>query len=384
MENYKNPKEGKTYISPSLKSFGQSNERVIIASKVITSPDSYAFAKVRDEVILRHKKDAKTYISAKFIEDDRGIFVLSIQGYTVASDKPHNASFTFIGDEIGTLMQFVKNIQAVQLDNSGPINISDEEFNKVVLSNEQAKLLFDGNEEIFTEILKSKITKEDLVAVGYRKKQLDVFEKLLTNNEYFESLKAKINCLAEALWQKFFEKNQWIFGYGLGYIFLTGLDDKKLEQVVQGYSVNNFGKRVDALMKTNGMISNLCFVEIKTHRTDLLEKKPYRSGCYAPSEELVGAIAQIQGTVASAIDTIASKINLEDKDGNPTREEIFNYQPKSYLVIGNLDEFRTEQGVNKNKYRSFELFRKNILNPEIITFDELFERAKFIVKKNES
>ena len=75
----------------------------------------------------------------------------------------------------------------------------------------------------------------------------------------------------------FFEKNPWIFGYGLGYIFLLGLDDKKLEQVVQGHSVASHGKRVDALMKTKGVISNLCFIEIKTHVTELLNTKPYRS-----------------------------------------------------------------------------------------------------------
>ena len=186
------------------------------------------------------------------------------------------------------------------------------------------------------------------------------------------------------MWQKYFEKNPWIFGYGLGYIFLSSLDDKKLEQVVQGYSVNNHGKRVDALMKTKGIISNLCFIEIKTHATSLLDSKPYRSGCWAPSKELAGAISQVQGTIASAIDSLSNKISLEDAEGNPTGEEIFNYQPKSYLVIGSMQEFTTEDGVNKDKLRSFELLRKNTVNPEIITFDELYERAKFIVHHNES
>lgn len=101
MDDYQNPKEGKTYISPSLNAFGDSEKKIRIASKVIGSPDSYAFAKIKDEVILRHKEDAKSYITAKFLEDDRGIFVLSIQGYTVATEKPHNASFSFVGEEIG-------------------------------------------------------------------------------------------------------------------------------------------------------------------------------------------------------------------------------------------------------------------------------------------
>ena len=137
-------------------------------------------------------------------------------------------------------------------------------------------------------------------------------------------------------------------------------------------------------MKTKGIISNLCFIEIKTHATELLESKPYRSGCFAPSKELAGAIVQVQGTVASAIENLSSRINLSDSDGNPTGEEILNYQPKFYSVIGSMGEFVSEHDVKKDKLRSFELLRKNTSNPEIITFDELYERAKFIVQHNKS
>ncbi len=216
------------------------------------------------------------------------------------------------------------------------------------------------------------------------KKQLEVFRSLINDQSYFDDLKEKKNCSNEALWQKYFEKNPWIFGYGLGYIFLSSFDDSKLEQVVQGHSVAVHGKRVDALMKTKGIISNLCFVEIKTHSTSLLDSRAYRAGCWAASKELAGAIAQVQGTVASAVESLSNKINPTDSDGNPTGEQIYNYQPKSYLVIGSMGEFVTEQGINKDKLRSFELLRKNTLNPEIITFDELYERAKFIVQHNQS
>jgi len=240
------------------------------------------------------------------------------------------------------------------------------------------------HQELFEQILKSEVTTKDLVAIGYRKKQLEVFKNLLNDKEYFETLKDRKKCSNENLWQMYFEKNPWIFGYGLGYLFLSNLEDKKLEQVVQGYSINSPGKRVDALMKTKGVISNLCFVEIKTNTTQLLEPKPYRSGCWAPSKELSGAIAQVQGTVASAVENLSTKIRMEDEHGNPTGEEVFNYQPKSYLVIGDLSEFTNESGVNKQKLRSFELLRKNTLNPEILTFDELYERAKFIIQHSES
>lgn len=384
MDDYKNPKAGKTYISPRLDAFRDPTKKVRIASKLIESPDDYIFAKVKDEVVLRHKENAKSYITAKFIEDSRDVFVLSIQKYTVGTDNPHSLSFSFVNEEIGKLLEFIQNIQSVNLDRSSPMNIKDEELKKIILSDSQAKKIVQENQELLIEVLRSEVTKEDIISVGFRKKQLEWYEKLLNDSKWFEEIKDKKGTTKEGLWQYYFEKNSWIFGYGLGYIFLEGLDDKKLEQVVQGHNVNSHGKRVDALMKTKGIISNLCFVEIKTHTTQLLDSKPYRTGCWAPSKELAGAIAQVQGTVASAVDSLTDKVSLNDKLGNPKGEDIYNYQPKAYLVIGSMGEFSTENGINKDKLRSFELLRKNIVSPEIITFDELYERARFIVLHNQN
>ncbi|MGV1098139.1 Shedu immune nuclease family protein [Thiovibrio sp. JS02] len=384
MDDYQNPKTGKTYISPSLQSFGNKDKRVRIASKVLPSTDGLEYAKERDEVVLKKKPDAATYIKAKFLEDSRQVFVLTVQKFMSDSGQPYGQGFSFVGEEIGRFCEFLANIQSVNFKSRSKVNISDEELRKIALTTHQAKHLVAENQKLFAEILKSEVTTEDLVAVGYRRKQLEVFENLLNDKDYFESIKRQKDCTDESLWQMFFERNPWIFGYGLGCIFLSGLNDKKLEQVVSGHSISSHGKRVDALMKTKGVISNLCFIEIKTHATELLSPKSYRAGCWAPSKELSGAVAQVQGTVASAVENLTTKLQLEDKDGNPTGEEIYNYQPTSYLVVGSMSEFTNEHGVNKDKLRSFELFRKNTINPEIITFDELYERARFIVQNNAS
>lgn len=52
--------------------------------------------------------------------------------------------------------------------------------------------------------------------------------------------------------------------------------------------------------------------------------------------------------------------------------------PQGILVVGNTAELD-----NEDKIRSFELFRQNLHNPEIITYDELLARAKFVVKYDE-
>lgn len=382
MDNYRYPEPGKTYISPRLDDFADPSRKVRIATKRIDQPETYAFAKVKDELVLRHKQGAKTCITAKFFEDNRKIFVLSIQGYTVATDKPHNASFAFVGEEIGKLVEFLNHVQAMPLTSRGSQKITDEDLSRVILSNAQAQAIFHDNQVLFTEVLRSAITKEDLIAIGYRKRQLQIFQKLLDDPAYFEEVKVRKQCKDEGVWQKFFEKNPWIFGYGLSYVHLSSLDDKKLEQVVHGHTVSEHGKRVDALLRTRGVISSLCFAEIKTHKTALLQTKPYRSGCWAPSDELAGGVSQVQGTVALATESIRNKLSITDEVGKPTGEEAFNYTSKSFMVIGSLQEFMTDRGVNQEQYRSFELFRRNTTSPEIITFDELYERARFIVEQH--
>lgn len=384
MDNYQNPKPGKTYISPSLPAFGNKEKRVRIASKVLPSVDGYDYAKERDEVVLREKPDAATYISAKFLEDTKNIFVLTVQKFISESGMPYGSGFSFVGKEIGKFCEFLANIQSVNFQNNGAINIADEELRKIALTSNQAKNLVADNEELFAEVLRQSITKKDVIAIAYRKRQLEVFRKLLDDPEYFDNLKEKKNCKNESLWQQFFEKNPWIFGYGLSYLYSSGLDDKRLEQVVRGYHVAQSGKRVDALLKTKALASTLCFVEIKTHKTPLLSNTAYRSGCWRPSDELSGAVSQVQGTVSYASDSIFGKLSLTDSNGFPTAEEIFNFHPKSFVVIGSLSQFFGEYGINQEQLRSFELYRRNTFQPEIITFDELYERALHIVDAGES
>ena len=66
--------------------------------------------------------------------------------------------------------------------------------------------------------------------------------------------------------------------------------------------------------------------------------------------------------------------------GDPTGEVLFNIEPRSCLVVGSLEQFQSDHGINVPKFRSFELYRRHTGRPEIITFDELLQRARFIVE----
>ena len=175
------------------------------------------------------------------------------------------------------------------------------------------------------------------------------------------------------------EDNKWILGYGLDYITTDSLDNKKLEQVVSGFDVNSRGKRVDGLLKTKGIISSLCLCEFKTPDTKLMGKEP-RPDSWSISSQLSDAIAQIQKTSRKLVENLKSETQMKDSEGYSTDEFLYLNEPKSFIIIGSLTEFLKNEKINQEKYSSFEIFRKNINNPEIITFDELFERAKYIVE----
>jgi hypothetical protein len=229
------------------------------------------------------------------------------------------------------------------------------------------------------------ITSADLVNIGYRKAQLAIFERLL--NDPHEAARYRtahqVHGGAEAVWQHFFEANTWIFGYGLDFVFNQPLEGRRLEQTVHGFDVAGPGKRADGLLKTGGLISSLCLVEIKTPGADLLEEQPYRADCWQASRELTGGIAQAQKTAQKTIENleVSPVFRGVDPGGNPTGELAHSYQPRSYLIIGSLGQFMTPHGPNREKFASFELLRRQLRHPEIITFDELFERARFIVSR---
>ena len=55
-------------------------------------------------------------------------------------------------------------------------------------------------------------------------------------------------------------------------------------------------------------------------------------------------------------------------------------RPRSFLIVGKLSEFVNDQGQHHpEKIRSFELARRHLQEPEILTFDELLARAEWIV-----
>lgn len=81
-----------------------------------------------------------------------------------------------------------------------------------------------------------------------------------------------------------------------------------------------------------------------------------------------------------AVQNLGAFVEGRADDGSRTNEGTFITQPKAYLVIGSLEELTGAGGPVDDKVHSFELFRRNVTHPEIITFDELLAKAEWHVR----
>lgn len=382
----------KIYFSESFKSpFDKSEKR--FAHKLLDFEENEFLLKEEQRIGVSY--NGKRQLKALFYEDQRRIEKLIIQQFGVEDNPIKNRlkEASFRGIEVEGLYFFLKSIKETDFPNEQKFNVKDSELARMLLNKKQASRLIEDNLELLQDALNNNVTTKDLINFGYRKTQLEIFDKLLTDSEFFEQFKEKLEkeskepkkVTKEQVWQKFFEKNTWILGYGLDYIFNSELDSKKLEQVTSGSNFNSGGKRTDALLKSLGAINSLCFCELKLNNDSLLKqvKNAYRGESWQISDSLAGAIAQVQRTVHKAMKDFSTKTEIKDKQDNLTGETLYFYNPKAFILIGNLDEFIIDGRINEVKFSSFEMFRKNLKNIDIITYDELYQRAYYICHNKE-
>lgn len=225
-------------------------------------------------------------------------------------------------------------------------------------------------EEVWSELISSNpdlATKLAMARVQTnRSKAIEIFKSNLDSNNS-----------DEGFWQDFFTENDWIFGYGLNYQFLHLLNDQP------DYGGRNFSgkgsQKGDYLLRTVADSQFTVLVEIKTPATTLLsyvkseprQVKNPRNDVWLLSSDLLGAISQIQVNCRTwSIDSQRAE-NVRPLE----KENIFTVEPKGILIIGNAKELLRNESI----VSCFESYRRNIKNPEILTFDELFKRAEFIV-----
>ena len=298
------------------------------------------------------------------------------KGY-VAQDEQIVFSFSFFKQ----IIDYLKLLSELNLAdiNERRITLAEDDLPADDETKKKIKtfLLRKDGQQIIEELLASGIiTSTDIVNIGYRKKQLGIFDKLLNDPDYIATYKTENNITderLEILWQHFFSKNDWIFGYGLDYKFLGIL--QKEAHISNTDLSGKDGVIGDFLLGCNKFT---VLVELKRPDTDLFKNKN-RSNSWSLSNEFVDAFSQILEQKASwQIQAESNANNNYNDDGEIIKQKTID--PKTILIIGNSSQYSGETKELQIKAKSFELFRRDSRNVEIITFDELLERAKFIVE----
>ena len=163
--------------------------------------------------------------------------------------------------------------------------------------------------------------------------------------------------LREEEWQIFFNENPFVLNMAFGRPVIKVQDKAH----VGGRTISGKGGKIADFLVKNSMTNNTAIVEIKTPQTELLSKREYRGGVVGPSADLSGAINQV----------LDQKYRFE-RAITQFKEDSRLYDLESYsvyccLIVGTMP-------VEEAQRKSFELFRGNSKDVEILTFDELLKK----------
>ena len=175
--------------------------------------------------------------------------------------------------------------------------------------------------------------------------------------ERYEGM-AKRNA-SESSWQILFNENPFILGLVFGYPIIKVQDQAS----VGGRKLSGSGDKIADFLVKNSLTDNAAIIEIKKPQTKLIRKNRYREGVYPPTNDLSASIAQTldqKYQFQSQIAQIKHNSNIDD---------IESYSVNCCLVIGTTPS-------EKDQRKSFELFRRNSKDVEVVTFDELLEKLR--------
>lgn len=235
------------------------------------------------------------------------------------------------------------------------------------------------NSDFLKTILEQWVTDQDVVWLWYRKKQLYIFEKLLNDQGYMDIYRTEEDSLnnnstEEKVFQYFFHKNSRIFWYGLDYRYLS-----ILQREATVWSPNTGWNQQELLDFLAWCRDYTILIEIKKPSTVIFSWSVNRSWSWCLSSDFIWAISQILEYKASAqlfLENYNNKINSQWDHFNH-----YTLDPKSILIIGRRSMLNWVNDLEtKLKKRTFELFKRDSRNIDILTYDDIFDRAKFIIE----
>jgi hypothetical protein len=320
------------------------NSRLLLRP-ILVDNDSNEEACVKGSIIYQKKNDLGEYREDKNVFDLRKV------------KKGECARFELKSEEVLVILQkydMLKELYKKEGLNFGETTYCITEGDLEEVWNQLSKF---KNRDKLIEALK-KLSDEDIdnlsfmVSVGKIDKMLEIWQLNKENSN-------------ENFWQNEFSQNGWILSQIFACPYVC-INDKPY---VGGKSIQNIGGVLSDLLMKQCDSKNIAFIEIKTPASKLMSNSLYRG----VKDEDVNAVYSNHFELSGSINQVLNQRNVFLREHSSKRDESRDYEnPKCVVIIGN------KGNLTDGQLRNFDLFRHNLPNIEVVTFDELFSKIQML------
>ncbi len=338
----------------------------------------YDGPKVKKCCSVTFQKSSKT---TKFIP--RLVFYKINQEGNIVDTNSQKVNIEFNQSETG-LFEFWKLISFLK-GYKDLIDVGDFDEKYKVIDNSLYIAEFKNKQEFdkVQELKKLDIDEDTLKSylADKRKDDLVLFAQLLADNKAREDYRTQYNVTKqgdEAIWHHFLKNRTWILGLNTELKFIQDFAD---EVHVGNPDTTNKGNPTTDLM---GISDYTTLVELKTSETKFFTETKTsnsRAGTWSFSAEFIEGISQCLSQKNSWDKNQGSKQLVVDgsvKDQNVYRTT----DPNTVFIIGNKEKELPKNQTTPDilvKRDTLERFRRNSRNVVIISYDELYQKAYYIV-----
>lgn len=298
----------------------------------------------------------------------------------IVSFSSSNDGYENFWKMIGFLNRFKEIVDLGEFDRSFEVLDKHAYYKIFKFKSKTDKLL-----EINKLMSDANLTEKDIKSIidDNRKSHLETFRLLLFDqiffNQYQETHSIEITKLGqEVVFHHFLKKHDWIIGLNVDIKFIIDL-------ISEGnLGISNTSGKGSPIADFICISDYTYLVEIKTPDTLIFsksKKNTARTNTWSFSDNFIDGISQCLGQKSKWVQN-HKNIDLISGDKIIDQNIYRTVDPKFIFIIGNKKkEFNKENTSPDNiiKRDTFELFRRNNRNIEIITYDELYERAYYIV-----
>ncbi|MFE7404846.1 Shedu anti-phage system protein SduA domain-containing protein [Isoptericola sp. NPDC057559] len=169
----------------------------------------------------------------------------------------------------------------------------------------------------------------------------------------------------ESHWQGFFGTNE----FALQQILSMPIVVARQQAHVKPADIDGRGSRIADFLCVNTVTRTAFVVEIKTPKTELMDRREYRgkgtAAVYAPHRDLSGAVSQLQSQLASVPRDLAGRLReTPDVELDPWNEV------RGAVIVGQVSRLSPE------KRESFLRYRAGLSSVSILGYDEVLARLR--------